>query len=483
MINNEEAAQVAEDKAKPAPLMKRGKVLAQPGRPLDFTDVVDVGTPNVAASSVGTTIGETLAAYREAAHKLLEGKYASQKGLAPPHMRGPTNIFVIRCSDGIFVRYDLVSQGEPKVRCAELKKSLAEVAPQFSEQVIHFPQDPHTYVPSSGGPELILTTTDTKSGITTEHTRARPLIYATTTLPCGFQMPSPPARPPCLIALQNELDIQMHGIIAPSDAPVELAGPDTQQFIAHSRFRLPVGWQTIEIYPPLGDEYWKPEYAPIWAELDLQAAIVQRNAIASTLSGLDSRGATRKHYSVLLEEFDLLLKGPEEPVHQFLKQHPELLCPTAEQRWSKLPFGDWFSDFVFREPHNDYLLVEIEAPIRELFRRDGQQRQELTHAISQITDWIQYIADNKQKVEQELGLAGISTNPRTLVVIGRSSSLTEDNRHKLATLQAQQNKLRILTYDDLIASARANLEQILGPLAFQGQNVELYYYKEPLPPG
>src|SRR5437899_4218849 len=46
-----------------------------------------------------------------------------------------------------------------------------------------------------------------------------------------------------------------------------------------------------------------------------QAAIVQRNAIASTLSGLDSRGATRKHYSVLLEEFDLLLKGPRSEEH------------------------------------------------------------------------------------------------------------------------------------------------------------------------
>jgi hypothetical protein len=147
-----------------------------------------------------------------------------------------------------------------------------------------------------------------------------------------------------------------------------------------------------------------------------------------------------------------------------------------------LPFGDRFSDFVFREPHNDYLLVEIEAPIREIFRKNGQQREELTHAINQITDWIQYIADNKQKVEEKLGLSGISTNPRTLVVIGRSASLTEDNRHKLVTLQAQQNKLRILTYEDLIASARANLEQILGPLALQGQNVELYYYKEPLRP-
>ena len=50
------------------------------------------------------------------------------------------------------------------------------------------------------------------------------------------------------------------------------------------------------------------------------------------------------------------------------------------------------------------LLVEIEAPYRELFRRDGQQREELTHAINQIHDWLQYIQDNKTAVEEKLGL-------------------------------------------------------------------------------
>ena len=71
-----------------------------------------------------------------------------------------------------------------------------------------------------------------------------------------------------------------------------------------------------------------------------------------------------------LDEFEALLDGLEEPVHQFLKLHPELLCPTYERFWSKMAFGDRVSDFVFRESYNDYQLVEIEAPIRELFRKD-----------------------------------------------------------------------------------------------------------------
>jgi hypothetical protein len=180
----------------------------------------------------------------------------------------------------------------------------------------------------------------------------------------------------------------------------------------------------MEVYPPLGGEYWKPEYAAGWAELDILAAVAQRNLTVAALRELDGRAETRKLYATLLDQFDALLTGAEEPVHQFLKSHPEILCPTSERSWSKLAFGDRVSDFVFREPYNDYLLVEIEAPIRQLFRQDGQQREELTHAINQITDWVQYISNNRERVEKQLGLVGISTNPRTLVVIGRSAHLT-----------------------------------------------------------
>jgi hypothetical protein len=127
---------------------------------------ISIGRPSrLRAASIRRTIGETLTAYREAARTLLEGKYAAQRDLAPPHMQGPCSIFVLRCHDGIFVRYDLVSQGDAKTRCAELDTTLSEVAPQFSEGVIHFPKDPNTYVPSSGGPEISLHITDAAGGL------------------------------------------------------------------------------------------------------------------------------------------------------------------------------------------------------------------------------------------------------------------------------------------------------------------------------
>ena len=102
------------DVARRAPSMKQGKLVVQPGQPLQFVDVVDSETRNVAAMVVHATVGETLKAYRDAARTLLEGKYAGQKELAPPHMREPCNVFVIRCRDGMLVRYDLALEGSPK---------------------------------------------------------------------------------------------------------------------------------------------------------------------------------------------------------------------------------------------------------------------------------------------------------------------------------------------------------------------------------
>jgi hypothetical protein len=86
------------------------------------------------------------------------------------------------------------------------------------------------------------------------------------------------------------------------------------------------------------------------------------------------------------------------------------------------------------------------------------------------------IQENKTKVERELDLIGISAMPRSLVVIGRSASLMEDNRQKLVVLQSRQPRLFIMTYDDVIDRARTNLERHLGPLSIKS-NLELYFYR------
>jgi hypothetical protein len=427
---------------------------------------------------------ETLRAYRKAGRELVEGPYASVRELAPPHLRVPCHIYVVCCLDGVIVRYDAAGEEEPKMRGSfpDRVESLAEMALVFSEQVIHVSNDPETYVPKheGHGPGFIFHRRD-QHGEEAELARFYLMICAPKTLPADFELPPPPTRPPCLASLHRELQFQMHGELIPTNAPARAISAGSDQFIAHGLMSLAVGWQAIEIYPRFGEEYWRPEYAATWAQLDLLSAVAQNKFVENALHQLDGRGAAREQAIKLLAEFEALLAGPEEPCHQFLKAHPNLLCTTYDAVWSKLPFGKGagkrVSDFVFREPYNDYLLVEIEAPYRELFRRNGQQRHELTHAIGQIDDWLCYIQDNKDKVESKLGLHGISATPRRLVVIGRSATLTERDRRKLAVMQGRHPGLSIITYDELIDRARANFERHFGPLSLSAQNLKIYYYR------
>jgi hypothetical protein len=454
--------------------MKQGTVTVQQGKPLQFGDPVEADSPTTPERENANCVADSIKAYCTAAKDLLSSRYACYAEFMPKHLQGPCSTFVIRCSDGVFIRYDAAAEGEPKTRVTALNETLANIAPNFSEYFIHYGVDPENLNFDEKSPCLVAGIIDA-GGAQRDSVSYRLGVFTTGHFPDGYLHPKPPLRPACLVSVTNELEVAMGGRLVPSDDPLLQDGPDVQHFVAHGRLCLSMGWLAIEIYPLLGDEHWRPEYAAAWAECDILAIAAQRNLQEIQLNTLDSRAETRKRYAALLAEFESLLQGPEEPIHQFLLQHPELLCPTYDKLWSKMPFGATKSDFVFRTPHNDYELVEIEAPGRQLFRQDGQQHADLTHAINQTSDWVRYIEDNKSTVERELGLTGISTNPRRLIVLGRSKSLTEVNRRKVTTLQNDQPKLRIQTYDDLLAGTRANLERILGPLGLMGQNVKLYY--------
>jgi len=270
------------------------------------------------------------------------------------------------CRDGIFVRYDKSGEGVPRVRVGKIDEPLAKIALEFSEQVLYLDVEP--FHPDKA-PKINLAVGRPGEELTPVMSIVV-AIFASTKLQEGFEMPKPPARPTPIISILSEVDMELGGRLVPIESG---AGDSEDNFVAHSRIQLPVGWRALEVYPLLSDDYWQAASAAMWAELDILAMAAQRNLQESRYSALDSRVEVRARYSSLLDEFQSLLEGPEEPVHQFLKKHPELISPTAVAHWSKLPFGDRVSDFVFREPHNDYELVELEAPIRETFRKDEVQ--------------------------------------------------------------------------------------------------------------
>jgi hypothetical protein len=465
---------------------KRGKIEILPGEPLRFIEEERPATVTEESDieinktqSNARIVGATIKAYREATKVLLTSKYTDILEYVSSHLREPCITTVLCCNDGILIRYDAADVDQPKVLSITIDATLEVVAPQFSDSLIHFPTDPALYDPGPGVIQLELAKFDLVSGeVKPPISMMRPLIYVSSTMLETQAVLPPPHRPMPLISMTNELEVNFSGVVLPAEkelAPQVVA--KSQEFVTRGTMSLKVGWRAIEIYPCFDFAYWKPEYAPLWAEVDLLAAVARRQLRDAHFTALDPNLAARKKFARLIAELEALLDGPEEPVHQFLKANTCLLSPTHMVCWSKLPFGERFSDFVFREPGGDYLLVEIESPLRELFRKDGQQRQELTHAFNQILDWRVYIENNLSSVREDLGLSGISSNPKSLIVIGRSSTLSEENRLKLTTLQNQIPNLRILTYDDLILHTKSVAENLFGPLDFVTSNGEIYFTK------
>src|SRR5260370_22170563 len=199
----------------------------------------------------------------------------------------------------------------------------------------------------------------------------------------------------------------------------------------------------------------------MWAEHDILASVVANQFREGQFEALDPNASARREWSLLLKSYkDLLDSNPEreEILQSFLRDNPALLCQTQVRAWSKLPLGARVTDFVFQEAAGDYVLVELEKSTHRLFLADGHLSSELNHACGQITDWKRYLEDNLPTVQRELGLTGISLNPKGLVVIGRSASLKSENRRKLVTLENERPKLKIITYDDVYDTAKAVVE-------------------------
>jgi hypothetical protein len=404
-----------------------------------------------------------LVEHGKAARQLLREKYVSMAGLSRPHLRDATNLYVFLCTDGLVCRYEESGEPSSSVTALAVDQPLETFLPKISDGLVVMRDS----LAAAEQPPISLDLMAQEEGTERVVASFRMRILLNGSTPEQGLPPSKP-RPFCSITPEIDVKLQLRRV----DPPVAEGEPP--EIVTQSvRSRFPVGWIALEVYPLLPESAWDAHVAPLWAELDVLASLVRANTARRTPTILPNEQA-RRDYALLLKEFESMLEQDLElPIQAFLTAHPELLCPTFDAHWVKVPFGARCSDFVFREAGGNYELVEIEAPIRSLFRRDGQQCEALTHAINQLADWVRYIEDNKDTVERELGLAGISTNPRLLVVIGRSSSLTPETRRKLQSLQNIQPKLRILTYDDVLATARATLSRILGPLEVDGTATEI----------
>ncbi len=418
-------------------------------------------------------IGSTLKAYIAAAQDLLNGKYAHVRDHAPQHLRHPVNVLALCCAQGLVVRYEPTSE-RGSVKTGWSDASIFELSRCLSEGVVHChtSRDYTSTIPETG---ILLSLYAQSPDSQVRRTLTSARIGFDVVLEEQQHWPRAPSKPFTLCSVQNSVDIGIHGELLANQQ--DDTGPG-QPFLLRTFVKLPVGWECVELFPSLAGDEWQPDFAPAWAETDLLAAVVASQFTESQYQSLDPRASARKAAAGLLADFKALLDSEperEEALQSFLRDHPVLLCPGHTRMWPKLRLGAHVTDFVFRELAQEYVLVELERPNLPLFNKNGDESGSLRHARGQITDWKRYIEDNLSTVQREAGLEGISVNPKSLIVIGRSRMLSDEHRRRLVTAENETPKSRVVTYDDLYEHAKAVFENTLGSIWMLGGRTEVYY--------
>jgi len=391
----------------------------------------------------------------------------------PHHFHSPTRVLVAICEDGIALLYEpslLTSKNE--VIVWGFKQNLAYLTLRFSRGLVRI-----TGSTSDDLAEDIQPPTIGFGAFNTQGEQVKNLVE-NTPFQFNFPMPQKPSVAPMeklphsASLIRNQFELGIEGVQLHDKANSKSEG---KNFRTRGKFAFPVFWDSVALYPWADYKEWRTANFYGWAErhffeIGFHAATTEYSWLA-----LQSQTRLREHYNEILNKLDALLKKKgvvEEELQKFLTIHPEVLVPGYKRVLPKLSLGIHVTDFVIEDPTGHYLLIELENPEQPLFVKSGHASAKLTHAEGQVKDWVRYIQDNKNTVEKELGLTGISAQPSALIVIGRSNSLTATHRRKL---QVDQGKIEIITYDDLRARFVSTIENLLGMLAHVGKGYEVTY--------
>ncbi len=165
-----------------------------------------------------------------------------------------------------------------------------------------------------------------------------------------------------------------------------------------------------------------------------------------------------------LDKLEKALLGTEnaENVYQrMLEAYPQVLGLNYESVHSQFGFAEKFrADFALFTPAGSTVFVELESPKHKLFTNKGDPAAPLTHAISQITDWHHWLANNYLYLGDKIPYA---ESPFSIIVIGRESSINQSARKKLTYMNSvNRHQFKIITYDTLLSDGRHLLSKLTG---------------------
>lgn len=399
----------------------------------------------------------------------------SLQGNLPSHFRRPARVLIHPSTDGILIRFDPQTEDLPdEVFIVVSEQSIGDILPILSLGFMRASgghgasgEDPVPNPPSVG-----LTVADANGMVVRQMMALAPMLIQVNIQPIDPGANAPDVNGLSHFQVRSEIELGIDG--------VEFVGNMTEEsgreFQVRKVVQLPLYWDAISIYAWTKPEVMREANFELLAERHFFETAFQTVKGEYLWLRKNSQARLREYYKAIVDEFSRLLDAgdtAEELLQQFLTRHGEVMSPGYKRFFPKVVLGAHVTDFIVEERSGEYLLVELESPKRRLFRANGHEAADLTHARGQVHDWIRYIQDNKSTVERELNLTSMSASPRALIVIGRSKNVTDRNRRML---QVGADKIEVLTYDDLLAKFVATVESFIGLLAHVGSPYEVMYF-------
>jgi Domain of unknown function (DUF4263) len=164
----------------------------------------------------------------------------------------------------------------------------------------------------------------------------------------------------------------------------------------------------------------------------------------------------RKEFTHLLN-----INPKEEIIQKFLENNPILFRQfPAEKILFKPPIlTRYIADFAIVSPQRELILIEIEPANMNLLRKNGDHAAPLTHAVNQVQNWMQVVAEHRNAFLSELkiDMASVGT-VRGVVIGGRDKGYDLSHLRQLKSVFS--GNILVLTYDDLLGSLVSLIEQV-----------------------
>jgi len=187
-----------------------------------------------------------------------------------------------------------------------------------------------------------------------------------------------------------------------------------------------------------------------------------REAITKELNRLSTTERIIGSLTIAIKQLSKLLSietRNENKLQKCLTDNPILFGLDYSKIIPKHRLGaEYEMDYALERVSGLVDLVEIKASNLPIFNNKGDPTKYLIHAEQQVLNWLEWLEKNYSYAQENLpGLM----RPKGYVVIGRSSSLSENECRKLMLRnRIFSGSLEVLTYDDLLDRAQ-NMEKIL----------------------